>query len=254
MNSVKEITNEVPATVPSNTQLNPTSTLSSITSVFDNFSISSFTSTLMSNNMYLYILAIVAVLAFIGYYLYLKYFNNIKSEETLKLKPIESKKVILNPTQEYYLVDPNGNTILANHYFNEIVNHHFNQNEVQQPQQQPQQQEQEQQQQPEDIDQEMQEQQQPEDIDQEMQEQPQQSEVSNSEENSDYIVQKIRPKLSHPGEHTNIPDKILLTDAEDDNLANQDLNNEEILELKRQLDLMKKNQNYKVSAQNDEDD
>ena len=43
----------------------------------------------------------------------------------------------------------------------------------------------------------MQEQQQPEDIDQEMQEQPQQSEVSNSEENSDYIVQKIRPKSAY---------------------------------------------------------
>jgi len=46
----------------------------------------------------------------------------------------------------------------------------------------------------------------------------------------------------------------MLTEAEDDNLAAQDLNNEEIVELKRQLELMQKNQNYQVTAQNDEDE
>ena len=75
-----------------------------------------------------------------------------------------------------------------------------------------------------------------------------------SSQDSESTIEKLRPKLSHPGEHMNIPDKIMLTDAEDDNLANQDLNNDEILELKRQLNIMKKNQAYKVSAQNDEDD
>jgi hypothetical protein len=74
---------------------------------------------------------------------------------------------------------------------------------------------------------------------------------SSDDSSTDDSSQKPRPKLSYPTE--NIPN-VMLTEAEDDNLAAQDLNNEEIVELKRQLELMKKNQNYQVTAQNDEDE
>ena len=257
MNSVKEISNEVPATVASSTTVNTSSSVSSFTSIFDNFSISSFTTTLMSNNMYLYILGIVAVLAFIGYYLYLKYFVNTKPVEEEKPKANEPKKNYLNPTQEYYLIDPSGNPILMNPYFLDILKHHMTQKSGEQPkmeQQQMQQQQMQQQQMQQQMEQQQIEQQQIEQQQMEQQQIQQTKPDSSSEEDSDSTVEKLRPKLSHPGEHMNIPDRIMLTDAEDDNLANQDLNNDEILELKRQLDLMKKNQAYKVSAQNDEDD
>jgi hypothetical protein len=46
----------------------------------------------------------------------------------------------------------------------------------------------------------------------------------------------------------------MLSEAEDDNLAAQNLNDKEIAELQKQLSSLQRNQKYKVTAQNDEED
>ena len=68
------------------------------------------------------------------------------------------------------------------------------------------------------------------------------------------LVPPSRPRLSHPGEKVQIPEKIMLSEAEDDNLASQNLNDKEIAELQKQLSSLQRNQKYKVTAQNDEED
>jgi hypothetical protein len=65
---------------------------------------------------------------------------------------------------------------------------------------------------------------------------------------------KTRPKLNHPNDLSTIPENVLVTDAEDDNIAGQDLNDDEIEELKNQLEGLRKNQKQQVTAVNDEDD
>lgn len=232
--------------------------------------VSSFFTKLISNKNYIYVLLLVIVLALIGYYLYMKYFSKKtekkskedKSEE--KVEKVEGKKEekknILNPQNEYYIIDPNGNPILLTPYFLDIMKHNMSKenpdlNQLPMPKPptqmaqlptpslpqmnppmpamlptpQPRQQKSE-------------------------SESESDSESESEESSSEKApVQKQRPRLSHPGE-TQIPDNVMLTEAEDDNIANQDLTNDEIIELKRQLDIMQKNQNYHVTAQNDEDD
>lgn len=97
----------------------------------------SFFSKLLENKLYLIILGVVIVLGAIGYYLYFKYMKggSIKSLFGGSSPVIETKKHILNPSEEYYLLDPNGNPILISPYFNDIVRSHILQN---QPRQRPQ--------------------------------------------------------------------------------------------------------------------
>ena len=63
--------------------------------------------------------------------------------------------------------------------------------------------------------------------------------------------QKQRPRLSHPNVETN--NNVNITDNEDDNIATQDLTQDEIEGLKKQLDLMQMKQSASITAQNDED-
>jgi len=185
----------------------------------------------------------------------MKYFSK-KTENKVK----EEKKNILNPQNEYYIIDTNGNPIILTTYFFDIMKHNMSKenpdlNQLPMPKPPTQMAQlptpalpqmnlpmpamlptpQPRQQKPES-------------------ESESESESDSEESSSEKApVQKQRPRLSHPGE-TQIPDNVMLTEAEDDNIANQDLTNDEIIELKRQLDIMQKNQNYHVTAQNDEDD
>ena len=87
---------------------------------------------LTSNKLYIYIIIAIVVLAFIGYYLYSKHFSKKDQPEKFqesretnpdkKEKEIESKKHILSPDTEYYLLDRSGNPILMNQHFANILN------------------------------------------------------------------------------------------------------------------------------------
>jgi hypothetical protein len=76
---------------------------------------------LSSNKLYIYIIIAIVVLAIIGYYLYNKHFSkkdkSEKPETNSTKKDIESKKHILSPDTEYYLLDRSGNPILMNQHF-----------------------------------------------------------------------------------------------------------------------------------------
>jgi hypothetical protein len=81
---------------------------------------------LTSNKLYIYIIIAIVVLAFIGYYLYTKHFSKKdkpeKSQETSSVKKeLESKKHILTPDTEYYLLDRSGKPILMNQHFANIL-------------------------------------------------------------------------------------------------------------------------------------
>jgi len=97
---------------------------------------------LTSNKLYIYIIIAIVVLAFIGYYLYTKHFSkkekNEKSDKSeknqdndqsisLTKKELESKKHILSPDTEYYLLDRSGNPILMNHHFTNFLQHNHEQ-------------------------------------------------------------------------------------------------------------------------------
>jgi len=205
-------------------------------------SISSFFDTLLNNQTYLYLAIVIVVLGVAGWVLYTKYFITLDNKESKeehnkdnKDNKEDNKKNFLNPTNDYYIVDPDGSPILITPYMGDIIRH-----SMQQKQQAQQQQAQQQQAQP---PQPPQQQQQPQQPQQTVQQQPQQKQQK----------QKSRPKLNHPGEKAQIPDEVILSEPEDDNLGSQDLNEDEIKELKKQLDSLKKNQKYKVTAQNDED-
>jgi hypothetical protein len=85
---------------------------------------------LTSNKLYIYIIIGIIVLAVIGYYLYTKHFSKKdksekqeKAQETSSTKKdLESKKHILSPDTEYYLLDRSGNPILMNQYFGSFLN------------------------------------------------------------------------------------------------------------------------------------
>jgi len=214
--------------------------------------ISSFFTKLISNKNYIYVLVIVIVLALIGYYLYMKYFSK-KTEKKIENKK-EDKKQILNPQNEYYIIDPNGNPILLTPYFLDIMKHNMTKenpdlNQIPMPKlpqmaslPQP------------SLPQPSLPTALPTPKKQQESDSDSDSESESDNSSSDKApVKKQKPRLSHPGE-SQIPENVMLTEAEDDNIANQDLTNDEIIELKRQLDIMQKNQNYQVTAQNDEDD
>jgi len=212
--------------------------LNTITSSFD---------FLLNNQIYIYAVVILIVLIIIGWYLYNKYFNksvsdknskkdesleketdknkdqdkdqyknkdqdkdtvkgpeNSKSNNNVKMES-ETEENIIDPNKKYYLVDQKGNPILLNDYFNGIVSHKLQQNELER-----------------------------------------EKVLRVDQQNS---KQKQRPKLSHPGEQNDVS----LNDLEDENLAALNLTNEEMLELKKQLLQLQKNQKQQVTAQNDED-
>jgi len=82
------------------------------------------------NKLYIYIIIAIVVLAVIGYYLYTKQFSKKdtsekqeKPQETSSAKKeLESKKHILSPDTEYYLLDRSGNPILMNQHFGSFLN------------------------------------------------------------------------------------------------------------------------------------
>jgi len=215
------------------------------------FSVSSSFEFILNNQIYIYAVLILIVLIIIGWYLYNKYFNKKKegddnddeeeeekeekkesetksSKKNNKVK-IESKseesKNIIDPKKKYYLVVPKGNPLLLNPYFNDIVSHKLEQDEVPQRPQPPSVQQMQQAQQAHQVQQ---------------MKQAQQAALSK---------QKNRPKLSHPGDQENIS----LNDLEDENLAALNLTNDEMVELKKQLLQLQKTQKQQVTAQNDED-
>lgn len=177
---------------------------------------------LSNNRTYLYIIAVVIVLAGIGYYLYKTQFS--KKPENKKSTDIETenKKEILNPNKEYYILDRRGNPILVNQYFNNMLE--ASQQKTKQPimlnQSEP-----------------------------------------KLEKPQPYLKQQTsRPKLSHPGEdekeETNYDNEQEKDEEynEDEDIANQDLTQDEIEELNRQLDMMQRKKSSQITAENDIDD
>lgn len=83
-----------------------------------------------------FVIVLVIVLVAIGFYLYKKYFCKKSDEKPSTNNGNEIKKQILNPNNEYYLLDPDGNPILISPFFNDIVKMHIlKRNNVIQPQQ-----------------------------------------------------------------------------------------------------------------------
>lgn len=172
----------------------------------------------------IYLIILVIVLGGIGYYLYKKHFN--KPEEPKKEdKPVikkeddSGKKQILNPSNEYYILDPNGNPILISTYFNDIVKLHLTKQQMMQA---------------------------PVMVQIPMQAQ---EKTPDTDKNQRQEI-KQRPKLTHPDES----DENESSEQEDDNIADQNLTNEEIEALKKELEIMERKQKAQVMAQNDEDD
>jgi len=188
---------------------------------------SSLLEQVLSNKTYLYIVLAVVVLAAIGFYLYKKQLLGGKEEKKEEQQKKAGAKEILQPTKEYYLVDPNGNPILVNKYFQKIL-----QSEMQ---------------------------------DQAQMQHQQQAHGSIMVNNqiplppppSNYQVQrpvqqKQRPRLSHPGEVE--IDNVNVTEREDENVATQDLTQTEIDELRKQLEMMQRKQAAPITAQNEGND
>jgi len=187
---------------------------------------------------YLYILLVVLVLSAIGYYLYIKNFKtkDIKKDVPTDVKTdvlSKDKKEILNPNTEYYIIDAQGNPILVNQYFGNIVQSAAQQRAVminpkiaveQRPQQRPQQRVQQR-------------------SEQRSEQKPEQKQEQKPEQKPEQ-----RPKLSHPGEK-----KQTKMVEEDENVVNQDLTNTEIEELKKELQVMQQKRNSTVTAQNEDD-
>ena len=209
---------------------------------------------------------IIVIGAGVGWFLYTKYFKtselkieSIKNvEENKEADKDKTKKNFLNPTNDYYIVDPDGSPILITPYIVDIIKHSMQQK--QQGQQQTEQQTQQVQQQAEQQAQqqaqqkaEQQAQQKAQQIAQRKQAQQKQAQQALAQKQRKEERAKSRPQLSHPGEKAQIPDEIIVSEPEDENLGSQDLNDDEIKELKKQLDSLKRNQKYNVTAQNDED-
>ena len=87
----------------------------------------SFLQQLLSNKIYIYIIIGIIILAIVSYYLYIKYFYKSEKKATLeeqekkeKEEPEkeesekETKKHIISPNIEYYLLDSSKNPILIN--------------------------------------------------------------------------------------------------------------------------------------------
>ena len=164
------------------------------------------------NNKNYFIIIIVAliVLSGIGFYLYKKQLNNtlISKPTNTEPKPTntesKSSKEIVQPNKEYYIIDQNGNPILINKYFHNIL----------------------------------------------------QSEKQS--ENQSVLVNKEialppRPKLIHPNEEQEI-EHVNITEKEDENVANLELTQAEIDELKKTLAQLESKQSAPITAQNENDD
>ena len=241
---------------------------------------------LTSKKLYIYVIIAICVLAYISYYLYNKYFSNKEQiiETISNNKQLESKKHILSPDTEYYLLDNDGNPILMNEHLNIFLQNQSEQTkQLEQPkqpeqtilinnklsqysepskqqQQTQQQQTQQQQMQKQQMQkqqmqqQQMQKQQQMQMQQQQMQQQQMQQQQLQQQQMQQQQMQqqqKQRPRLSHPNVETN--NNVNITDNEDDNIATQDLTQDEIEGLKKQLDLMQMKQSASITAQNDED-
>ena len=80
----------------------------------------SFLQQLLSNKIYIYIIIGIIILAIASYYLYIKYFYKSEKEEPEKEEPEkeepekETRKHIISPDIEYYLLDSSKNPILIN--------------------------------------------------------------------------------------------------------------------------------------------
>jgi hypothetical protein len=227
---------------------------------------SSLLEQIYNNKTYVYILIVVLVLAGIGIYLYLNQSTNKskenkskdekskddkskdeKSKDDKSKDESDEKKDFLNPNKDYYIVDPNGKTILINKYFPKILQSEMQENQMMQQQIIQQQRKIQEQMMQEQI------------MQQQMRQQqmPQQPIMVNNQiglpppgQNRVIQTQQMpaqRPKLSHPGE-ASIPDVNL---DEDDNIANQDLTQTEIDELKRQLEVMQRKQSAPITAENE---
>ena len=225
-------------------------------------SVLSFFDTLLTNKNYLYVSVIVLVLAVVGWVLYTKYFKTselkiegVKNvEENKEADADKTKKNFLNPTNDYYIVDPDGSPILITPYIVDIIKHSMQQKQQgQQGQQQADQQAQQQAEQQKAEQQQAQQKAQQQRIQQRKQAQQKQAQQALAQKQRKEERAKSRPQLSHPGEKAQIPDDIIVSEPEDENLGSQDLNDDEIKELKKQLDSLKRNQQYNVTAQNDED-
>jgi len=212
-NSGKDFTNSTKNLPNTAANLAPQESFFDLKIIFDNIN-------------YVYIFLILIVLILIGYYLYNKYMvkdNSKKLEdENKKEKEVvaeEKLKNVLNPKEEYYVIDKKGTSILINSYIPDIINNNLIKVEEMKNLQ---------------------------NINNKLQQ-----ELTQLHNEKLKTVQ--RPKLNHPGETQHIPENILLTEAEDENIATQDLTNEEIAELKSQLQSLQRSQHYQVSALNDED-
>jgi hypothetical protein len=261
----------------------PSITGSSIpnTSVVDNVigstveNTSSLLEQIYNNKTYVYILVVVLVLAGIGIYLYLNQSTNKskndkskddkskddkskddkakddKAKDDKSKEEVNEQKDLLNPNKDYYLVDPSGKTILVNKYFPKILQSEMQENQmVQQQIIQQQQRIKDQMMQQQMMQQQMVQQQ----MVQQQMTQPimvnNQIGMPSSGQNRVIQTQQMpsqRPKLSHPGESA-IPDVDL---DEDDNIANQDLTQDEIDELKKQLEVMQRKQSAPITAENE---
>lgn len=234
-----------------------------------------------NNKTYVYIFIVVLVLAGIGIYLYLNQSTSkpkddkTKENKTADVKSKEEsseEKNILNPNKDYYLIDPSGKTIFINKYFSKIVQSENQENQLIQEQIRQQQQKIKEQMMTEQMMKEQMNQQQmnqppmnqppmhqqPMQNQQQMNQQQMQQSIMVNNQNGlppsgqNRVIQtqqmpSQRPRLSHPGE-SNIPDVNL---DEDDNIANQDLTQTEIDELKRQLELMQRKQSAPITAENE---
>jgi len=222
-NSGKDFTNSTKNLPNTAANLAPQESFFDLKIIFDNIN-------------YVYIFLILIVLILIGYYLYNKYMvkdnskkleddnkkeKEVVAEEEIKnvLNSKEKLKNVLNPKEEYYVIDKKGNSILINSYIPDIINNNLIKVEEMKNLQ---------------------------NINNKLQQ-----ELTQLHNEKLKTVQ--RPKLNHPGETQHIPENILLTEAEDENIATQDLTNEEIAELKSQLQSLQRSQHYQVSALNDED-
>jgi hypothetical protein len=223
-NSGKVFTNSVKDLPTTSTNLAPQESFFDLKIVFDNIN-------------YIYIFLVLIVLILIGYYLYNKYMvkddskkveNDKKKEKEVVVEEEELKNIlnskekpknVLNPKEEYYVIDKKGNSILINSYIPDIINNNLIKVEEMKNLQ---------------------------NLNNKLQQELAQI-------HNDKLKSVQRPKLNHPGETQHIPENILLTEAEDENIATQDLTNDEIAELKSQLQSLQRSQHYQVSALNDED-
>lgn len=177
-------------------------------------------SKILGNKLYLIILIIVVVLIIAGLILYKYYYNKINMKLKLPFLSKEtSKNNLLNLTEEYHIIDPDGEKILVTPYLIEILKQHYNQsqNKLQnqlhnQPQHQP-------------------------------QKQPQKPLPVTGKENP-------RPKLIHPV--IDPPSEVQLSENHDS--VNNDLSKDEIDALKKELAEMQQKYDSQGTENNDNDD